>query len=562
MYDLSIQMDALSERAKLVTKAKEMIQYYSQFKLKPLQLKLIDTVIALMNPQGEALDKVTLSTEVLCRHLGMVTGSANSIKGFHFNRKIKDLCASLMGTDTSVAGNKTILKQKPWFEEVVIHSDGIVTITLCSKLRQFLLINNEVGNLYYSYELDFVKKLDNREAILLYMILNSILKCDGGRAVISIEDLISKLCLKPDETKHTLVSNKNDEYYQDALGNKIGDSLSVARNFKRLVLGQAIDLIKTHTDITVTYNCLPEDAPDTKKTHIEFFVRHKDDCNKPIGDVQLKRALNFIEIEPGKVEMLEQESLSEYNRMKERIRELFKDEAKAFISVFDQKHIDGLSLESIFLRVEWLTSLKTLCDLYGDDEMYNTAKIRNIHPALVNHAFSKKTDSAIMYEIDTIKYQLKRLGNTKKALPAPANSGSNAKVNLLPAVMETLKIAVHDFFMKNEHIWYKKETDVADKIRNLNVSNKSRLASGFMMLKVHDTVESNVKVRLVTLSCESQQLKESFLPSYEDIQDICYRVLGNNIPSETARSVLNQTHEILLYTLPEMLNFVIGVKKL
>ena len=399
----------LDEKVIEVSKAREMMDYYGQFKLKPLQLKFLDLVIAATDPKADSLEKLILPTDVLCWNLGMITRKASTTTPQHMNKKVKDLAMSLMGKNVFETAKGVRITQLPWFTTIqILYDTNEVEITLSDQLKEFLLINQSMGHKFHKYHFSTINYLTQRESILLYMLLNSVYVCDKGTATYSIEELQQKLCIVPNPEYHALNKKNNKHQYSDQLGNTIGTSMLCTRNFKRLVIGKAIDDINTHTNILVKAVMTPIEQPDTKKTHVVFEVSDNPNFKGTRPQSKTKKS-GFVTGDEAHIQELNDQAISELQKRKDLIINLFGDEATDYIAIIDEYYPEQKSLAEVCLRCEWLVAIKEFEQKHGSKTLKSLIMIDYISAGLFNRAMAKKPDRHVKGETTKVRnFQVKK----------------------------------------------------------------------------------------------------------------------------------------------------------
>lgn len=436
----------LDEKVIEVSKAREMMDYYGQFKLKPLQLKFLDLVIAATDPKADSLEKLILPTDVLCWNLGMITRKASTTTPQHMNKKVKDLAMSLMGKNVFETAKGVRITQLPWFTTIqILYDTNEVEITLSDQLKEFLLINQSMGHKFHKYHFSTINYLTQRESILLYMLLNSVYVCDKGTATYSIEELQQKLCIVPNPEYHALDRKNNKKLYSDQLGNTIGTSMLCTRNFKRLVIGKAIDDINTHTDILVKAVMTPIEQPDTKKTHVVFEVSDNPNFKGKRPQSRTKKS-GFVTGDEAHIQEINDQAISELQKRKDMIINLFEEDASDYIAIIDEYYPEQKSLAEVCLRCEWLVSIKEFEQRHGSKSLKSLIMIDYISAGLFNRAMAKKPDRHVKGETTKVRnFNLKKnshISQTVKPIQNIAFRESNDSIasTILAKILNSYKI--------------------------------------------------------------------------------------------------------------------------
>lgn len=438
------RIEQIYEKAKLITKAKEMREYYAQFKLKPLQLKFLDLVIAYSECEGDKFNTVTFPTKLLCTHLGMESEKAN-LEQYHRNAKVKQLALSMMIPEKRETAKKTTITSQPWFERIEIEKrTGSISVTLCSKLTSFLDYSKALGikENFHQYTYDCVKNLHSRESIILYMLLHSVLKCENGVASFSIDELKQKLCLKPDDDVHSLVKNKNGKMvYIDSLENEIKNSHTDARNFKRVVLIEALSDINENTNIYAEYGMLPEGVPAKKKDTVQFFVKENENYEHDSSITSKKRKAVAITDVNSNSEVIQKADSELLIQIKNELLDTFHAEANEYISIIEAVFKTGSkSIEDISYRVARVITIKEFLNQYpSGDELFNLIKLNNLQPGLLRHSF-KRTNEDVIIETQKLQEYLAKPVSVKAIQP----SAETTKKTVSDEEIEKIALSLFD----------------------------------------------------------------------------------------------------------------------
>ena len=512
------KIDEINERARQITKARDMIEYYAQFKLKPVQLKFLELVIAYSECDGDKFSTVVFPTKLLCTHLGMETGKANLTK-YHRNSKVKSLAKSMMIPEVKEKGLKTTIKAQPWFEEISVDGGSCsISITLCSKLTNFLDASKALGfkDRFHQYTYDCVKNLHSRESMTLYMLLHAVLKCDGGEASFQIEDIKQKLCLIPNE-HHSPENIKGSLQYFDPLGNRVKEMHSDARNFKRLVLIEALNDINQNTNIHVDCIMLPEGLPDKQKDTVRFYVKHNEnyvDTANEAPSVKKKVAITDVESNSTVFQKADKEI---FEQLKSELYESFGSDAQDYIeivsSIFNSQ---SASIEDISYRVLRIITINEFLKQYpSGNELKDLLKLTNLRPGLLRHSFKRTTDEVKSETAKLKNFMDSGKSVTKTEVPLIQNKGmSEAEVKSIAT--SVLKKSLHRYKETQEQ-WGTKLYDFTDAVTTDNRLNGN--------LRIEITLLTNqlsesVRCTWCVFSMESSDTKSAYTPLLSEIQQL------------------------------------------
>jgi len=554
------RIEVINEEAVRITKAKSMMEYYSQFKLKPQQLKLLDLVMAYTDSESDDLAKVTFSIDILCKHLGMVTNKATSVKPFHMRKKVRDLCYGLMGTDEKNTQTSTILSQKPWFDKADIGKDT-VTITLCSKLSEFLLINKNFGSPLHTYSFDCVNNLNNRESILLYMMLHAIYTCDGGQAEHSIEEIKHKLCLVPNESEHNKSKNeKGVTEYTDPLGNVVKDTMSNAKNFKRVILGQAIDYINASTNIFVTATMLPEGVPDTRKETVRFVVEKNKNYKGQILNTEVKKKKeSFVTVDKQKFAAISIAEQSQIAGLKDIIKGTFGSASAEYIAIIDDNYPELCNLIDLVERVNWLVEIQRCINLYGESTLHELIRLRNVSPGLLKASLNRKSVAQIKIETSKLKdYTPKSAEEINSGTIMPKGKLSEQELDTISKSI--LKLTLDKYINANRLQWTEKKSRLENElVENSSYTSKTIKAVNFLMKIFVDKPQ----FAWCLFSLESKPVQTPFLPTLNEVQDILNndsRISSSDAKGSLSRIIKDKVEQWLIADLVVVSNLAAVVR--
>lgn len=520
-----------------VSKAKEMIDYYGRFKLKPLQLKFLDLIIAATDPKADKLAKVEFPNDVLCWNLGMVTSKAVSVTQYHMNKKVIDLCESLMGKVKVEDDKETTITQMPWFSLAKVDKkNNKVTIILSEKLNEFLLLNKSMGRKFHEYHFNTINNLHQRESILLYMLLNSVYVCEKGSATYTIDELKQKLCIVPNPEHHTAEKKNNKVTYADILGNTIGTSMQCNRPFKRLVVGKAVDDINDNTDIHVKALMTPTDQPDHKKTHVVFEVSDNPDFKGTRPSNRKNKITGFVNVDQQQMEALDLAAEQELKKLKDLIISCFDETGPEYIDIIDEYYPSKKTLIQIVNRCEWLIEIKQFEEEFGGKALKSLIKVEYISPGLFRRAVDVKKDHHVKGETT----KLRNFKGARKANVASTQPKMHAKRTNDEIANLMLLTVLGGYKMLHEDDWESKITQLDAVVEN-DMTITSRTKKEIRLIK---SVYSNTnKLTWCAFAAESKETKTTYF--YSEPQILQELIGKHDLTVEEAKANAQNVKEIL-----------------
>ncbi|MFD3303843.1 replication initiation protein [Alteromonas macleodii] len=530
------KIDEINERARQITKARDMIEYYAQFKLKPVQLKFLELVIAYSECDGDKFSTVVFPTKLLCAHLGMETGKANLTK-YHRNSKIKSLAKSMMIPEVKEKGLRTTIKSQPWFEEISVDGGSCsISITLCSKLTNFLDASKALGfkDRFHQYTYDCVKNLHSRESMTLYMLLHAVLKCDGGEASFQIDDIKQKLCLTPNE-HHSPENVKGSLQYFDQLGNRVKEMHSDARNFKRLVLIEALNDINQNTNIHVDCLMLPEGLPDKQKNTVRFYVKQNENyVNTATETPSVKKKVAITDVESNST-VFQKADKEIFEQLKSELYESFSSESHDYIEIVNSIfNSQSSTIEDLSYRVQRIITINEFLKQYpSGNELKELLKLTNLRPGLLRHSFKRSTEEV---KSETAKLKSFMESGKKEVLVGnnlpPSKGLSQSDIQSISALV--LKKSLHRYKETQEQ-WSTKLYNFTDA-----VTTDGRLNGN---LRIEVTLLSNqlsdsVRCTWCVFSMENTDTKSAYTPLLSEIQQLL--IDEHNIEKKIAEGIASK----------------------
>lgn len=220
----------------------------TRYDLSLQQQKILLFVISRIKPEDTELLPQTFTLSELCDVCG-ISQSFNNFEYIADNiKKISDISYWIEIND------KLILCR--WFQEAVINSNNLITITLNKFLTPHLL---QLREFFTAYEICYIYPMKSKYSIRFYELLKS--NSFYGSYTISVDDLKDKL----------------------------QSNYARFNNFRTRVLDTAIEEINLYTDLTISYELIKEGKFIES---IRFDIREKSDI-----DQMLTRTHNHIVLE-------------------------------------------------------------------------------------------------------------------------------------------------------------------------------------------------------------------------------------------------------------------------